>query len=100
MQLPLPLPELMLPVDGAFPPPPSRRVFCNRNLRLDSVQTLGFDMDYTLAVYDQEQMDRLSIEATARKLVDRGHPERLLSMDYRTDYPSVGCSSIASSETC
>ena len=26
------------------------RVFCNRNLRMDQVEVIGFDMDYTLAL--------------------------------------------------
>lgn len=51
---------------------------------------VGFDMDYTLAIYDQDAMDRLSIEWTVRKLVESGYPESLLSMPYRTDYPIRG----------
>lgn len=47
-------------------------------------------MDYTLAVYRQSEMDRLSIEATVRKLIDRGYPEELRSMKYRTDFPIRG----------
>ncbi|MGN6107999.1 MAG: 5'-nucleotidase domain-containing protein, partial [Kofleriaceae bacterium] len=26
------------------------RVFCNRNLRMDTIEMIGFDMDYTLAL--------------------------------------------------
>lgn len=51
---------------------------------------VGFDMDYTLAIYNQDEMDRLSIEWTARKLVERGYPETLLTMPYRTDFPIRG----------
>lgn len=47
-------------------------------------------MDYTLAIYDQAEIDRLSIEATTRKLVDRGYPDALLGMRYRTDFPIRG----------
>ncbi|MDH5490983.1 MAG: HAD-IG family 5'-nucleotidase, partial [Myxococcales bacterium] len=89
MQLPL-LPELVLPPETTIKPSAARRVHCNRSLRLDGIEWVGFDMDYTLAIYDQEQMDRLSIEATARKLVERGYPERLLRMRYRTDFPIRG----------
>ena len=32
------------------------RVFCNRNLRMDSIETIGFDMDYTLALYHQDRL--------------------------------------------
>ena len=59
-------------------------------MRLDQVKAVGFDMDYTLAIYRQAEMDRQSIEATVSKLVERGYPEELLSMKYRTDFPIRG----------
>lgn len=90
MQLPLPLAELQLPADASILPPRARRIYCNRNLRLDQISMVGFDMDYTLAIYNQDAMDRLSIEWTARKLVESGYPETLLSMPYRTDFPIRG----------
>jgi len=71
-------------------PPRARRIYCNRNLRLDHIQMVGFDMDYTLAVYKQAELDRLSIEATAKKLVARGYPDRLLTMSYPTNFPIRG----------
>jgi 5'-nucleotidase len=71
-------------------PPRARRIYCNRNLRLDQIQMIGFDMDYTLALYNQAELDRLSIEATAKKLVARGYPESLLTMSYRTRFPIRG----------
>lgn len=90
MQIPLPIPELP---EGQVPSdiPRRRRLYVNRNLRFDLVDTIGFDMDYTLAVYRQEPMDLLSIEATAKKLVsDLGYPECLLDAPYRTDFPIRG----------
>ncbi len=47
-------------------------------------------MDYTLAIYRQAEMDRLSIEATVSKLIDRGYPEELRAMKYRTEFPIRG----------
>jgi 5'-nucleotidase len=88
-QLRLPLQEFALP-EGTELPPRSRQVFCNRNLRLDQIEWIGFDMDYTLAIYKQDQIDKLSIEATAKKLVERGYTEALLTMPYRTDFPIRG----------
>jgi 5'-nucleotidase len=86
--------QLLLLSDVAGPlevqPPRVRRIYCNRNLRLDQIQLVGFDMDYTLAVYKQAELDRLSIEATARKLVQRGYPESLCTMSYRTHFPIRG----------
>ena len=89
MQLSLPIARLA-PVQGTEPPSPSGRIYCNRSLRMDRVKVVGFDMDYTLAVYRQSEIDRLSIEATVRKLVERGYPEDLLTMDFRTDFPIRG----------
>jgi HAD superfamily 5'-nucleotidase-like hydrolase len=61
----------------------SRRIFVNRNLRLDEIQLVGFDMDYTLAIYHQAAIERLSIDATLRKLIaQRGYPEAILGLDY------------------
>jgi HAD superfamily 5'-nucleotidase-like hydrolase len=58
---------------------------------MDKMEWVGFDMDYTLAIYNQAEMDRLSIEATARKMVEeKGYPEHLVGMQYRTDFPIRG----------
>jgi 5'-nucleotidase len=59
------------------------RVFCNRNLRMDSIEMIGFDMDYTLALYHQEKLEQLSIELTLKKLVDKhGYPEDIKGLHY------------------
>ena len=59
------------------------RVFCNRNLRLDQVEMIGFDMDYTLALYHQDKLEQLSIALTLGKLVDKhGYPEEIRSLHY------------------
>jgi 5'-nucleotidase len=84
----LPIADLALPLDG--PPPKARRIYVNRDLRLDQIQAIGFDMDYTLAIYRQEAIDRLSVEATAKKLVERGYPEALFEMSHRTHFPIRG----------
>jgi 5'-nucleotidase len=88
LQAPLPIADLASPLDTE--PPRSRRIYCNRDLRLDQIEVIGFDMDYTLAIYRQEEIDRLSIEATASKLVERGYPESLRHMSYRTNFPIRG----------
>ena len=59
------------------------RVFCNRNLRLDKIEMIGFDMDYTLALYHQDRLEQLSIELTLRKLIEKhGYPEELRALHY------------------
>ena len=89
--------QLALPLSGlTFTPEPTRiprtrRVFVNRNLKMAGIDWVGFDMDYTLAIYNQEAMDRLSIEATLAKLVKRGYPEDVIrTLDYRIDFPIRG----------
>src|SRR5512142_2973208 len=59
------------------------RVFCNRNLRMDTIEMIGFDMDYTLALYHQEKLEQLSIALTLTKLIDKhGYPEQIRTLHY------------------
>jgi len=59
------------------------RVFCNRNLRMDTIEMIGFDMDYTLALYHQDRLEQLSMELTLRKLVDKhGYPADIKNLSY------------------
>ena len=59
------------------------RVFCNRNLRMDSIEMIGFDMDYTLALYHQDKLERLSIDLTLKKLVEKhGYPDEIRGLNY------------------
>jgi HAD superfamily 5'-nucleotidase-like hydrolase len=60
-----------------------RRIFCNRNLKMESIELIGFDMDYTLALYQQERLEQLSIELTLKKLIEnRGYPKAILDLTY------------------
>lgn len=59
------------------------RIFCNRNLRLDKIEMIGFDMDYTLALYHQDRLERLSIELTLGKLIEKhNYPEAIRGLHY------------------
>ena len=88
--------QLALPLrssirDSPVQVPRAKRVHVNRNLRLETVAWVGFDMDYTLAIYRHPEMDRLAIEATVRKMVERhGRPESLIAMPFRSDFPIRG----------
>lgn len=66
-------------VAGGLEPdaPPERRIFTNRDLNFDRVPIVGFDMDYTLAIYRQEGIEELSLRSAVDKLVRRGYPEVL-----------------------
>ena len=63
--------------------PREHRIFVNRNLRLDRIELVGFDMDYTLALYNQARIEELSMRATLHKLVTtKGYPEEIRALAY------------------
>jgi HAD superfamily 5'-nucleotidase-like hydrolase len=93
----VPFEQLALPIAGLIPPaeptriPRTRRVFVNRNLKMAGIDWVGFDMDYTLAIYNQAEMDRLSVRATVGKLATRGYAAEVLDgIDYKIDFPIRG----------
>ena len=60
----------------------SRRVFVNRNLRLKNIQAVGFDMDYTLAIY-KPAFDLLAWKLALRRLVeDFDFPAQVFDFEY------------------
>jgi 5'-nucleotidase len=89
LQLSLPIDEFLARAPAPGIPRP-RRIFCNRNLRMSSIAWVGFDMDYTLAIYNQKEMDELSIRATIEKLIARGYPELVRDIRYDTSFPVRG----------
>ncbi len=89
--------QLVLPLPGvpSLAPPPlgiprSDRVFVNRNLRMSTIDWIGFDMDYTLAIYNQQEMDTLSIELTVEQMLKRGYPSYLKKLQYDARFPIRG----------
>jgi 5'-nucleotidase len=88
--------QLILPfADAAFAAgdrgiPKPRRIFVNRDLPMSGAEWIGFDMDYTLAIYDQPQMDEVSIRATVQKLIGRGHPADLAEVRFDPLFPIRG----------
>jgi len=88
-QLPLPLDDFASQERGHGIARPNR-VYCNRNLKMTSIAWVGFDMDYTLAIYDQAAMDDLSIRATIAKLILRGYPEFIKTVPISTEFPVRG----------
>jgi len=61
---------------------PTRRIYVNRNLRLASIQAIGFDMDHTLACYKAAPFERLAFQKSVAKLVAQGHPREMLRLKY------------------
>jgi 5'-nucleotidase len=61
----------------------ARGVFVNRNLRLANVDLVGFDMDYTLAIYHQRRIERLSFDLTLSRLItEHGYPPEIGLLPY------------------
>ncbi|HVE82222.1 MAG TPA: HAD-IG family 5'-nucleotidase [Myxococcales bacterium] len=61
----------------------ARQIFVNRNLRMANVELVGFDMDYTLAIYHMRRIEQLSFDMTLRRLVsERGYPVDVGSIQY------------------
>jgi 5'-nucleotidase len=68
-----------------------RRVYVNRNLRMDDIDLIGFDMDYTLALYNQRNLESLSITCTLDKLIkQRNYPEDLKQLSYDPQFAIRG----------
>jgi HAD superfamily 5'-nucleotidase-like hydrolase len=49
--------------------PRGRQVFVNRNLRMDRIEAVGFDMDYTLAVYHLQRLETLAFDMTLARMI-------------------------------
>ena len=65
----------------------SRRVFTNRTLRMGKIRHIGFDLDWTLAQYDQDAMSQLAFELTLDRLVERfDYPKEILRSEFRSDF--------------
>ena len=68
-------------------PNKSRRIFVNRNLRLDDIQLVGFDMDYTLAIYHLRQIEELAFRMTLdRMILHLGYPALLRDLGYDPEF--------------
>ena len=73
------------------PIPRTRRIYVNRNLRMDHIEAIGFDMDYTLAIYHMRRIEQLSFDMTLALLVRSfGYPEEILSIRYDHDFVMRG----------
>ncbi len=60
-----------------------RRMFVNRNLKMESIRVIGFDMDHTLAVYKDVPLESLAFDATRDKLIaEKGYPESIRTLKY------------------
>ncbi len=69
--------------DGVFPP--EQAVYTNRDLALSGIKLVGFDMDYTLAIYQKAPMEQLQYDLTVDRLVSLGYPQEIKELKYDPD---------------
>lgn len=62
---------------------PATAVYTNRDLDLAQIKLVGFDMDYTLAIYKKQPMEQLQYDLTVERLITRaGYPEEIRRLKY------------------
>src|SRR5512133_3554390 len=67
--------------------PRTRQIFVNRNLRMDKIEAVGFDMDYTLAMYHLKQLETLAFRMTlARMIATLGYPATIGTLQYDAEF--------------
>jgi 5'-nucleotidase len=67
--------------------PRERRIYVNRNLRMDRIRAIGFDMDHTLALYNRAPFEQLTFEMALENLVKwKKYPEEVLAIKYDPDF--------------
>lgn len=65
----------------------TRDIFVNRPVDMEHVRYIGFDMDYTLAIYHKQEIEALAFHKTLEKLVSqKGYPEDLLQLEYNAEH--------------
>lgn len=58
-------------------------IYTNRDLDLAHIKAVGFDMDYTLAIYKKQPMEQLQYDLTMDRLITRaGYPEEIRQLKY------------------
>jgi 5'-nucleotidase len=67
-----------------------RLVYCNRDIDLRSIRWIGFDMDYTLAIYRREAFDQLCHDLTLRRLIAAGYPEVIADIPFDPNFAIRG----------
>jgi len=70
--------------------PYENRIFVNRSLRMEHITAIGFDMDYTLAIY-KEAAEFLTWKLALDRLVNTyDYPKSALNLKYKPDFSIRG----------
>lgn len=82
-------PQLAQFLDATQPPKldPMRAIYTNRDLDLGEIKWIGFDMDYTLAIYRQQPMEQLQYDLTIERLIEKHkYPEEIRGLVYDPNF--------------
>lgn len=72
-------------------PPFARRIFVNRTLRMEKIRQIGFDLDWTLANYEQDELSQLAFSLALERLVERhGYPREVLRAEFLPGFARRG----------
>lgn len=63
-----------------------QRIFVNRSLNMSWIQSIGFDMDHTLAPYKREEFEALAFRETLNKFIEAGYPEELGTLQFNPTF--------------
>jgi len=67
--------------------PRENRIFVNRNLKMDSIRWIGFDLDHTLALYNRNFIEALAFDLAREALIrERGYSGDLRESRYDPDF--------------
>ena len=62
------------------------KIYTNRSLNLESIKSIGFDMDHTVAVYNREKFESLAFSQTVKKFIDAGYPAELSKLKFDPNF--------------
>lgn len=63
------------------------RIFVNRTVNMETIKYVGFDMDYTLAVYKSPAYEELGYNLALKKLIKKGYPKDIENLKYDPTFP-------------
>jgi 5'-nucleotidase len=75
---------------AAYKKPDAKRIFVNRSLRLDRVEFIGFDMDYTVAIYTAAYEELLYNMLIDGLVAHKGYPEAVKNLPFDPNFSIRG----------
>ena len=74
----------------SYKKPDSQRIFVNRSLRLDRIEYIGFDMDYTIAIYTAAYEELLYKMLVEGLVTYKGYPEAVKELPFDPNFSIRG----------